>query len=168
MGGLTDCLVGGLEFKGTDSVEAEDFISAIRQKALAEGKEDDDRWTANFASACFRRDALRWHGSLDRETKKDWERLEKAILLQYAPKFQGIDGEECERFICAVRQRIYEEGKEDDGAWIARHVATRVVGPALRWHVALERSVKSDWESLQQAMLAKWSPFEDEESAKPR
>lgn len=56
-----------------------------------------------------------------------------------------------------MRKRAFEEGKEDDDAWIARYVATRVVGVALRWHASLDRSVRDDWELLQQAMLAKFT-----------
>lgn len=156
---LTDSVtIGGLQFKGIDSDEAEAFISAIRQKAFSEGKQDDDKWTANFASTCFTGRALRWHGSLDRETQRDWHQLQKAILTKFSPTFKGIDGQECEAFIHDLRQRIFEEGKEEDHGWIARYVATRVTGDALRWHASLDEEIQLDWRRLQRAMLAQYPP----------
>lgn len=38
---------------------------------------------ADFASTCFTGAALRWYETLDESTKRDWDVLRKAILLQY-------------------------------------------------------------------------------------
>lgn len=159
---------GGLEFKGIDSDEAESFVSGIRQKALTEGKEEDDRWIANYASACFTGAALRWHATLDQEIQRDWYRLQKAILLEYSPMFKGIDGTECEDFIHSVRRQVTQEGRQDDNAWICRYVKDRVIGNALRWHASLDEEVQNDWVLLQRAMLSTYSPPNDREMASPR
>lgn len=116
---------------------------------------------ADFASACFKGTALRWHGTLDLEIQRDWPRLQRAILLKFTPTFKGIDGAECEAFIFAMRERIFEEGRDDDHSWGARYVATRFEGAALRWHASLEPGVRNDWEQLQQAMFEQYPSSED-------
>jgi len=72
-----------LVFKGTSGEECEEFISAVRRKAFAEGKQLDNQWIAQFAAISFSGKALRWHNGLDEATRQDWGLLEKAMLLEY-------------------------------------------------------------------------------------
>jgi len=146
-----------LVFNGIDGLEAEEFIFSVRQRAIAERKDEDEKWMAKFASSCFSRDALRWHARLDPTTRNDWNLLQEALLSRFGPVFKGIDGTECENFIHSLRRKIFDEGKEDDNRWIARFVATCVVGDALRWHATLDFEVRNNWELLQQAMLSRYS-----------
>lgn len=75
----------------------------------------------------------------------------------FATVFQGVDADEAERFIRAVRQRAFLENKDDDGVWMARYATTRLQGRAMRWHAGLDSAVKMDWELLVQAILREWS-----------
>lgn len=40
-------------------------------------------WLAQFASTCFRGNALRWHANLEVEVQQDWTLLERALLEKY-------------------------------------------------------------------------------------
>lgn len=141
----------------------EDFISAIRQKALLAGKQRDPEWILDIAQASLTRDALRWHDNLDLDTQSSWPRLQKALLKRFGTTFRGLDGRECEAFIHSVRARVFDEGRESDNDWICRFVAARVVGEALRWHASLNQEVRNDWELLQQAMFVRYPTRNDEE-----
>ncbi|KAG8891990.1 hypothetical protein FRC01_014406, partial [Tulasnella sp. 417] len=46
-------------------------------------KLSNNKALADFASTCFTGPALRWYETLDEDTKRDWDVLRKAILLQY-------------------------------------------------------------------------------------
>lgn len=70
-------------FSGSDGLEAEKFIRAVRKAAFAQQKLDDSKWMAQFASICLEGDALRWHTKLDNATKNEWPLLEAALLQQY-------------------------------------------------------------------------------------
>lgn len=70
-------------FRGASGEEAEYFVHMVTERALDEGKYDDARWTAAFASACLVGDALRWSASLPLNVRKDWDLLQQAILLRY-------------------------------------------------------------------------------------
>lgn len=74
-------------FEGKGGLEAEAFVRAIRQKVFREGRQDADRWIAQFAGTCFAGDALRWHASLDDDVQSSWKGLQRAMFTQYpAPK----------------------------------------------------------------------------------
>lgn len=162
---ITDVSAARLVFSGVDGIEAEDFIYHVRQKAFAEGKVQDKQWILNFASACFVRDALRWHASLDTRIQDDWALLQKALLARFRPVFRGIDGDECERFVAQVRQRALDEGKAEDNKWIIQTVTASFVGAALRWHATLDAEVRDDWILLQRAMFLQYpAPEMREES----
>lgn len=70
-------------FQGISGEEAEYFVHMVTERALDEGKYDDARWTAAFASACLVGDALRWWASLPLNVRKDWDLLQQAILLRF-------------------------------------------------------------------------------------
>ncbi|KAG9047848.1 hypothetical protein FS837_001383 [Tulasnella sp. UAMH 9824] len=70
-------------FQGISGEEAEYFVHMVTERALDEGKYDDARWTAAFASACLVGDALRWWASLPQNVRKDWDLLQQAILLRF-------------------------------------------------------------------------------------
>lgn len=70
-------------FKGIDGVEAEEWVCAIRQKALSLRRQRDNDWIADFASTCFVGDALRWYEDLDEDTQRDWRKLRLALLAQW-------------------------------------------------------------------------------------
>ncbi|KAG8915558.1 hypothetical protein FRC00_002905 [Tulasnella sp. 408] len=67
-------------FKGTGWEECDDFISAIRARALWEGKQRDSAWKADFAAPLFSRKALSWHSRLPEDVRDDWSKLEIALL----------------------------------------------------------------------------------------
>lgn len=52
-------------------------------RAEAEGKINDPTWMCAIAYPCFAGDALEWHASLPMDVKKDWYRLERAILVDF-------------------------------------------------------------------------------------
>lgn len=70
-------------FTGKDKDECVAFVREIRLKAFAEGKEADPNWMVRLAFPCFAGTALVWHSSLPKETRNDWWRLERAILVDF-------------------------------------------------------------------------------------
>lgn len=72
-----------LKFKGESEIEGQEFVSRIRQRAVAEGKENDSEWMVRLAYPCFLGNALRWHASLPIDVQSNWRSLERAILLDY-------------------------------------------------------------------------------------
>ncbi|KAG8897179.1 hypothetical protein FRB99_008383, partial [Tulasnella sp. 403] len=70
-------------FRGNNGVECDEFVQAVRQRAIAEGKEFDNEWMAKFASTCIAGEALRWYTRLDKTTKHDWDLLQTALFNQY-------------------------------------------------------------------------------------
>lgn len=93
-------------FTGSDGAEAEVFIQCIRKRAfdqvrlkisglncfwdphaerlsLVKGKQDDNRWIAQYAATCFIKEALRWFEDLDEEMQNDWRLLRKAMLAKW-------------------------------------------------------------------------------------
>ncbi|KIO26926.1 hypothetical protein M407DRAFT_196371 [Tulasnella calospora MUT 4182] len=85
-----------ISFSGTDGLEAEKFIRAVRKVAFSQGKIEDPRWMAQFASICLEGNALRWHTTLDNETKNDWALFESALLKQYPeePRYERASSRE--------------------------------------------------------------------------
>ncbi|KAG9031026.1 hypothetical protein FS837_003124 [Tulasnella sp. UAMH 9824] len=77
-------------FYGKNGEEAEEFVYTVRQRARDAGKQKDNDWIITLVSDCFVGDALRWHVSLDRSIRGDWELLQWAILAQY-PREGGFD-----------------------------------------------------------------------------
>lgn len=80
--------ISRIVFRGSNPDECEDFISAIRGRALAEGKHRDNQWIAYFASSCFVGDALYWYEGLDESIQEDWKLLRPAILERFGRKSQ--------------------------------------------------------------------------------
>lgn len=76
-----------LIFEGIDGSECEDFVRDVRRRARAADKDCDNDWIIRLVSACLAGDALRWHFSLDREIRNDWELLQQAMLARY-PAFE--------------------------------------------------------------------------------
>ncbi|KAG9022830.1 hypothetical protein FS837_006126, partial [Tulasnella sp. UAMH 9824] len=70
-------------FNGGSGEEAEEFIRVVRDKAIDEGKQEDNKWVATYAGSCLAGEALRWHAYLDPDIKHDWEKLQQALLTQY-------------------------------------------------------------------------------------
>ena len=77
-----------LRFRGTNGTECEDFVQSVRFIALAEGKDDDDRWMLRFATARLSGRALRWHARLDKVIRHDWDLLVQALLDEYPVEFE--------------------------------------------------------------------------------
>ncbi|KAG8930524.1 hypothetical protein FRC00_001098 [Tulasnella sp. 408] len=71
-------------FTGLDGLNCHQFIKAIRENALKEGRQRDYEWMADFASIRFEEEALQWFESLGDETQSDWRLLRRAILSRYA------------------------------------------------------------------------------------
>lgn len=72
-----------LRLRGESATECQEFVSQIRQRACAEGKENDSEWMLRLAFPCFLGEALRWHASLPIDVQSSWRSLERAILLDY-------------------------------------------------------------------------------------
>lgn len=67
-------------FKGKDWEECDNFIRAIRARALWEGKQRDLTWMADFAAPQFSQKALSWHCRLPEDVQQDWSKLVIALL----------------------------------------------------------------------------------------
>ncbi|KAG9048227.1 hypothetical protein FS837_000483 [Tulasnella sp. UAMH 9824] len=80
---MAESLAKKPSFTGTDGIEAEMFIQQVRRAAFHEGKLRDDAWMADFAATCLSGEALRWHSTLDKDVRRDWIKLESAILEKY-------------------------------------------------------------------------------------
>lgn len=70
-------------FYGGSGEEAEIFVRTVCDKAIDEGKQEDNRWAAIYASSCMAGEALRWYTSLDSDTQENWKKLQHAVLAQY-------------------------------------------------------------------------------------
>ncbi|KIO24617.1 hypothetical protein M407DRAFT_25957 [Tulasnella calospora MUT 4182] len=71
-------------FYGGSGEEAENFICAVRDKAINEKKRTDNEWIVMYAESCLAGEALRWYTYLDLDTKNSWEKLQQALLTQYS------------------------------------------------------------------------------------
>ncbi|KAG8900601.1 hypothetical protein FRC00_012112 [Tulasnella sp. 408] len=71
-------------FTGVEGLSCHQFIRAVREQALAAGKQRDDQWIADYASIRFDGEALKWFESLEDETQSDWKLLRRAVLARYA------------------------------------------------------------------------------------
>ncbi|KAG8976288.1 hypothetical protein FRC05_004204 [Tulasnella sp. 425] len=49
-----------------------------------------------------------------------------------------------------------QKDRQDDEKWITNYAASCMSGRALRWHISLEKDVKTSWDALQKAMIAQW------------
>ncbi|KAG8940772.1 hypothetical protein FRC04_005041 [Tulasnella sp. 424] len=78
-------------FKGTGREECEIFVRSIRAAAWREDKDDDDRWMANYASLRFAGQALNWHSRLPPDIRRDWSKLEMALLNQWPSLNDDVD-----------------------------------------------------------------------------
>ncbi|KAG8940782.1 hypothetical protein FRC04_005051 [Tulasnella sp. 424] len=83
-------------FKGKSGAECEDFIQNIREAAWKEGKLDDTRWMAHFASLHYSGKALKWHSDLPLDVRQDWFKQEKALLERWPPPADESDNEEAD------------------------------------------------------------------------
>ncbi|KAG9039868.1 hypothetical protein FS837_000894 [Tulasnella sp. UAMH 9824] len=76
-------------FAGKDKDECRAFVQEIRLRAYREGKEAESEWMVKLAFPCFASKALDWYAGLPQDVRRDWSRLERALLLDYptAPTF---------------------------------------------------------------------------------
>lgn len=58
---------------------------------MAEGRQKDDLWMAQYAAARLDGDALHWYEDQNEEVQDDWKELRKAILLKWPVKTQTSD-----------------------------------------------------------------------------
>ncbi|KAG9043592.1 hypothetical protein FS837_009372 [Tulasnella sp. UAMH 9824] len=70
-------------FCGGSGVAAENFLRAVYDKAIHEGKREDNKWIVAYAESCLAGEALRWYAQLDSDTQENWKKLQKALLAQY-------------------------------------------------------------------------------------
>ncbi|KIO23601.1 hypothetical protein M407DRAFT_26973 [Tulasnella calospora MUT 4182] len=75
---------------------------------------------------------------------------------------EGIDGNECEAFIIAIRDLAFAKGKEEDCHWMLHYATTWLRGKALRWHAKLDPSIQKDWDLFVQALFEEY-PFVEEQ-----
>ncbi|KAG8993229.1 hypothetical protein FRB94_006742 [Tulasnella sp. JGI-2019a] len=75
-----------LAFTGTDdAAECGRFIVAVRKHAYLHGKQRDDEWITDLVASCVSGDALTWHVTLPTTIKKDWEKLQLALIEEFSP-----------------------------------------------------------------------------------
>lgn len=79
--------------RGNGATECENFVNAVNRHAWKFDKSDDSKWTANFAMSCMNGKALRWSMQLDRNTRKDWDLLSAALLLEYREDVEAIESQ---------------------------------------------------------------------------
>ena len=74
-----------LAFYGRDANECEEFIASVRYFAFFDntGRVIGDAWRLGLATSCLRGDALRWHASLDKTIRQDWDLFVEALLENY-------------------------------------------------------------------------------------
>ncbi|KIO23600.1 hypothetical protein M407DRAFT_26972 [Tulasnella calospora MUT 4182] len=75
--------------------------------------------------------------------------------------FRGIDGNECEAFIAAIRDRAFAQGMDEGDYWMLRYATSRLRGKAMRWHAKLEPSLRKDWDLFLQALFEEYPLVED-------
>ncbi|KAG8930522.1 hypothetical protein FRC00_001096, partial [Tulasnella sp. 408] len=79
---------------GVEGLSCHHFVRAVREQALAAGKQRDDQWMADYASVRFDGEALKWFESLEDEAQSDWKLLRRAILTRYAePVYEESKGQ---------------------------------------------------------------------------
>lgn len=152
--------VDNLEFRGEDSEECTRFISALLKYAYAQGKLRDDEWLVDFATTCFKGEALRWWMRFGPNVQRNWTQLHQGMAQKYRPSFYGRSGEEAEKFVQLVYDRAVDAGKQKDNKWIADFVITCFKGGALRWFCSLDPDVQNDWRLLQEAIFKQY-PADD-------
>ncbi|KAG8944437.1 hypothetical protein FRC04_001811 [Tulasnella sp. 424] len=107
LGGETSCytkLINPLnmtvnDFRGRSGAECESFIKSLRIAAWKEGKLEDARWMANFASLHYSGKALKWHSALPLDIRQDWFKQEMALLERWPPPADESDDEQAESSI---------------------------------------------------------------------
>ncbi|KIO16096.1 hypothetical protein M407DRAFT_34271 [Tulasnella calospora MUT 4182] len=75
--------------------------------------------------------------------------------------FRGIDGNECEAFIAAIRDRAFAQGMDEGDHWMLRYATSRLRGKAMRWHAKLDPSIRKDWDLFLQALFEEYPLVED-------
>lgn len=70
-------------FRGNGATECESFVNKVNRYTWKSGQSDDSKWIAHFAMSCLTGKALRWSMQLDKDTRKDWDLLSAALLLNY-------------------------------------------------------------------------------------
>ncbi|KAG8927107.1 hypothetical protein FRC00_002277 [Tulasnella sp. 408] len=82
-----------LFFHGNGARECENFVNTVNRYAWKSGKSEDSKWIAHFAMSCLTGKALRWAMQLDKDTRKDWDLLSAALLLNYTEDAEGNEAE---------------------------------------------------------------------------
>ncbi|KIO17310.1 hypothetical protein M407DRAFT_33030 [Tulasnella calospora MUT 4182] len=75
-------------FHGRDGEEAEKFVRMVRERALDEGKLNDNNWLVTFASTCNNAEADRHHAPINPSKKTNWTKPQLKRLEQYTSKQQ--------------------------------------------------------------------------------
>ncbi|KIO23822.1 hypothetical protein M407DRAFT_26751 [Tulasnella calospora MUT 4182] len=169
-------------FTGIDGLNCHQFIKAVRENALKEGKQRDYEWMADFASIRFEEEALRWFESLEDGTQSDWRVLRRAILSRYAEpayegavqnqslpdvvKFEGRGVEECQIFARWIRNKAQSEGKDENDSWMARLAFQSFTGPALQWYAHLRPDIRKSWSRLELALICQY-PYSSASTLSP-
>ncbi|KIO31371.1 hypothetical protein M407DRAFT_19743 [Tulasnella calospora MUT 4182] len=79
--------------------------------------------------------------------------------------FRGIDGNECEAFVVAIRDLAFAKDKDEDPNWMLRYATTRLRHKALRWHAKLEPSIRKDWDLFVQALFEEYCLVEEQDES---
>ncbi|KAG8938003.1 hypothetical protein FRC00_003877 [Tulasnella sp. 408] len=77
--------------------------------------------------------------------------------------FRGINGNECEAFIVAIRDLAFAKGKAEDRQWMLQYATTRLRHKALRWHAKLDPSAQNDWYLFVQALFDEYPLVEEQD-----
>lgn len=85
-----------LVFSGNGgAAECEEFIHSVKLNAYSQGQQRNNDWTVDYAELCFVGSALRWYTTLDPQVRRDWDRLQVALLEAWPQK----EPQRSERFI---------------------------------------------------------------------
>lgn len=89
--------------------------------------------------------------------------LRHADTFFVVPDFIGNGrGTECEEFVKAVTQHMFDDDTDEDDRYVARFAATRLSGGALRWYATeLEEDTRKSWILLRKALFERY-PNDDE------
>ncbi|KAG9047056.1 hypothetical protein FS837_003142 [Tulasnella sp. UAMH 9824] len=76
--------------------------------------------------------------------------------------FRGLGASEAKDFIQAVNRIAFAANKSQDTQWKAELASTAFSGDALWWFRNLSPKLQSDWDALQNALLQRYAPEEEE------
>lgn len=72
-----------LTFSGSQLEDVTAFLQTVQRIALAQGRQRDDDWRTDVATAYFTGNALEWYSDLEPEVQYSWRELRRAMLRHF-------------------------------------------------------------------------------------